>query len=152
MLSQSLLKSLSPGQSRLHHIGFVLASIQEGAESFAHSLGTTWNGDIIYDPLQMVQVTFLHLDHVSGTLIELVEPRGAVSPVSKFLKSRGGLHHACYEIENIEAHLVFCKSVGMTLIHPPTPAVAFGGRRIAWALTKNRLLLEFLEGEESIAY
>jgi len=134
-----------PGQLRLHHIGFVLASIQESAESFAHSLGTTWDGNIIYDPLQMVRVTFLRVDHANDTLIELVEPEGPSSPVAKFLKHRGGLHHACYEIKDLDAHLAFCKSVGTILIRPPTPAIAFGGRRIAWTLNKNRLLLEFLE-------
>ena len=45
----------------------------------------------------------------------------------------------------VESHLVFCKSVGTIIIRPPVPAVAFGGRRIAWALTRKRLLVEFLE-------
>lgn len=145
MSSPSLQDPRPPGQVKLHHIGFVLASIQESAESFARSLGATWDGNIVFDPLQKVRVTFLKGAHVNDALIELVEPADPESPVSSFLERRGGLHHLCYEVENLESHLVFCKSVGTIIIRPPVPAVAFGGRRIAWALTRKRLLVEFLE-------
>jgi methylmalonyl-CoA/ethylmalonyl-CoA epimerase len=145
MDSPSIQDPRPPGQLRLHHIGFVLESIQEIAESFARSLGATWDGNIIFDPLQQVRVTFLQGTHVSDSLIELVEPGGPESPVSRFLERRGGLHHLCYEVEDLESHLAFCKSVGTITIRPPVPAVAFGGRRIAWALTRKRLLVEFLE-------
>jgi methylmalonyl-CoA/ethylmalonyl-CoA epimerase len=140
-----------PGQLKLHHIGFVLASIQESAESFARSLGATWDGNIIFDPLQKVRVTFLNGARVNDALIELVEPAGPDSPVSSFLEGRGGLHHLCYEVEDLESHLAFCKSVGTIIIRPPVPAVAFGGRRIAWALTKKRLLVEFLENKDVVS-
>ena len=139
------------GQLKLHHIGFILASIQESAESFALSLGATWDGSIIFDPLQKVRVTFLQGAHVSDALIELVEPGGPESPVSRFLERGGGLHHLCYEVEDLEAHLAFCKSVGTIVIRPPVPAVAFGGRRIAWAITKKRLLVEFLESKDFVS-
>jgi methylmalonyl-CoA/ethylmalonyl-CoA epimerase len=78
-------------------------------------------------------------------MIELVEPAGPESPVSRILKRGGGLHHLCYEVENLESHLEFCRSVGMTIMRKPVPAVAFGGRRIAWVLAKRRLLIEYLE-------
>lgn len=134
-----------PGRVKMHHIGFVLASIQESAESFARSLGATWDGNVVFDPLQKVRVTFLEGSHSSDPLIELVEPATPDSPVTRFLERSGGLHHLCYEVEDMEAHLAFCKSGGTIVIRPPVPAVAFGGRRIAWALTRKRLLVEFLE-------
>jgi len=96
-------------------------------------------------------VTFLQGAHVSDALIELVEPGGPESPVSRFLERGGGLHHLCYEVEDLEAHLAFCKSVGTIVIRPPVPAVAFGGRRIAWAITKKRLLVEFLESKDFVS-
>jgi methylmalonyl-CoA/ethylmalonyl-CoA epimerase len=145
MSSPSLQDPCPQGHLKLHHIGFVLASIQESAESFARSLGATWDGNIIFDPLQRVRVTFLKGAHVSDSLIELVEPGGPESPVTRFLERRGGLHHLCYEVEDLESHLVFCKSVGTITVRPPVPAVAFEGRRIAWTLTRKRLLVEFLE-------
>ena len=134
-----------PCQVKLHHIGFVLASIQESAESFARSLGATWDGNIVFDPIQKVRVTFFQGRNDSDPLIELVEPSEPKSPVTRFLERGGGMHHLCYEVGDLESHLRFCKSVGAIIIRRPVPAVAFGGRRIACVLTKNGSLLEFLE-------
>lgn len=134
-----------PGWVRMHHIGYVLASIEEDAEDFARSLGATWDGKIVFDPLQKVRVTFLEGASETDSLIELVEPGGLESPVSRFLEHGGGLHHVCYEVADMERHIAFCKSMGTLVIRKPTPAVAFDGRCIAWALTKQKLLVEFLE-------
>ena len=42
-------KSLRPAEDlKLHHVGFVVASIQESGRSFAQSLGATWDGNIVY--------------------------------------------------------------------------------------------------------
>jgi methylmalonyl-CoA/ethylmalonyl-CoA epimerase len=130
---------------RLHHVGFVIASIEESGSSFALGLGATWDKNIVLDPVQKVRVTFLQGRYSTDPLIELVEPGGPNSPVTRFLERGGGLHHLCYEVDQLESHLRFCKSVGTTVIRAPVPAVAFGGRRIAWAITKKKLLMEFLE-------
>jgi methylmalonyl-CoA/ethylmalonyl-CoA epimerase len=134
-----------PDHVNLHHIGFVVASIQESGPSFALALGATWDRNIVFDPIQKVRVTFFRGRNATDPLIELVEPGVPNSPVSRFLESGGGLHHLCYEVEDLELHLEFCKLVGTIIISPPVPAEAFDGRRIAWALTRKRLLLEFLE-------
>lgn len=134
-----------PDNVKLHHVGFVLMSISDSAESFACALGATWDGNLIFDPLQKVYVSFLQGTNPTDSLIELVQPGGPESPVSRFLERGGGLHHLCYQVGDLESHLGFCKSVGTIIIRPPVPAVAFGGRRIAWGLTKQRLLVEFLE-------
>jgi methylmalonyl-CoA/ethylmalonyl-CoA epimerase len=134
-----------PSHPKLHHIGYVVASIPESGQSFALALGATWDGNIVTDPIQKVRVTFLEGRSSTDPLIELVEPGDANSPVSRFLERGGGLHHLCYEVENLESHLKFCQSVGTIVIRPPVPAVAFGGRRIAWAITRKKLLMEFLE-------
>jgi len=142
-------QNLGPADGlRLHHVGFVVSSIQECAESFAQALGATWDGKIVFDPLQKVLVTFFEGRSRTDPLIELVEPRAEDSPVTGFLQRGGGLHHFCYEVNDLEGHLAFCKTVGNTIIKPPVPAVAFGGRRIAWAVTRKKLLLEFLERPE----
>jgi len=140
------LESLSPqGHLRLHHIGFIVQSIQDSGESFALALGAMWDGKIVLDPIQRVRVAFFQGYNRTDPLIELVEPSDHDSPVFRFLERGGGLHHLCYEVEELQSHLAFCKSVGTIIIRPPVPAVAFGGRRIAWAVTRKRLLLEFLE-------
>jgi methylmalonyl-CoA/ethylmalonyl-CoA epimerase len=145
-MSNEPLESPSPVQGlKLHHIGFVVYSIQECAESFAQSLSATWDGNIVFDPLQKVRVTFFQGQNPTDPMIELVEPGGPESPVSKFLQRGGGLHHLCYEVRELDSHLRFCQSIGIKIIRSPVPAVAFGGRRIAWGITKKRLLIEFLE-------
>jgi len=140
-------ESLCPlDHPKLHHIGFVVSSIEESAEAFALSIGATWDRNIVFDPSQMVHVTFLQGHNPADPLIELIDPGGAESPVSRFLQRGGGLHHLCYEVRDLESHLRSCHSVGTIIIRQPVPAVAFGGRRIAWAITRKRLLVEFLEG------
>jgi methylmalonyl-CoA/ethylmalonyl-CoA epimerase len=145
-MSGEPLENLPPRDHvKLHHIGFVVSSIHESSQSFVLALGATWDENVVFDPIQKVRVAFFEGRNPADPLIELVEPGGPDSPVSRFVERGGGLHHLCYEVENMESYLAFCKSVGTIIIRPPVPAVAFGGRRIAWAVTKKKLLLEFLE-------
>lgn len=151
-MSGTGLQSLRPAEDlKLHHVGFVVSSIQDCAESFAQGLGASWDGKITFDPIQKVRVTFFEGRSATDPLIELVEPGEPESPVSRFLKHGGGLHHLCYEVNDLESHLEFCKSSGTIILRPPVPAVAFDGRRIAWAMTKKKLLLEFLEARPAEA-
>ena len=132
-------------RQRLHHIGFVVASISPTVERFARSVAASWDGQIIHDPLQAVRVAFLRPGSSEGPLIELVEPAGPESPVSSFVTRGGGLHHLCYEVDVLDAQLEFARSIGGLVVRSPSPAVAFGGRRIAWIYTAQRLLLEYLD-------
>jgi methylmalonyl-CoA/ethylmalonyl-CoA epimerase len=130
-----------PGM-RLHHAGFVVSSIPVGVEDFSKRLHATWDGKITHDPNQKVKVCFLH---VGDALIELVEPAAPDSPVGRFLAKGGGLHHLCYEVDDLDAHLELMGSRGAVITSPPLPAAAFANRRIGWVMTGQRLLLEFLE-------
>ena len=136
---------LQGGKATLHHLGFVVASISAVAEEFAVSMFARWDGRIIHDPLQRVRVSFFSPADTRNPVFELVEPASEVSPVSSFLKKRVGLHHVCYEIDDLESGLQEARGVGFVMMSAPKPAVAFGGRRIAWVISKSRLLIEFLE-------
>jgi methylmalonyl-CoA/ethylmalonyl-CoA epimerase len=137
--------SASAPEGTFHHVGFVVASISGSVRGFIDMLQAEWDGVIFHDPNQLVRVTFLRGKDAGSPLLELVEPAAENSPVIPFLKKGGGLHHLCYEVEDLEQRLVFCRSKGSLIARPPLPAVAFGGRRIAWVYTKNKLLLEYLE-------
>lgn len=129
----------------LHHIGFVVAEIRSSIQAFRVSLGAAWDGSIYEDPNQKVKVAFLATSPLQGQ-IELVEPARADSPVTKFLLERGGgLHHLCYEVQNLEQALTVFKARGAVIAKRPLPAVAFEGRRIAWIVTAEKLLVELLE-------
>jgi methylmalonyl-CoA/ethylmalonyl-CoA epimerase len=97
-----------------------------------------------------VRVTFLRGKSVADPLLELVEPAGEESPVVSFLKRGGGLHHLCYQVDSLEKQLKLSRSRGGLVVRAPLPAAAFGGRRIAWVYTKNKLLLEYLERRETV--
>jgi methylmalonyl-CoA/ethylmalonyl-CoA epimerase len=144
-MNSSIDRATSATVGKLHHIGFIVPSIAQSVEGFINSLQAEWDGKIFHDPNQVVRVTFLSIQKGPGPSLELVEPAGEKSPVLPFLKKGGGLHHLCYEVENLDQSLAFCRSKGGLITRPPMPAVAFSGRRIAWAYTKNRLLVEYLE-------
>jgi catechol 2,3-dioxygenase-like lactoylglutathione lyase family enzyme len=135
--------SNQPGLS-LHHVGFVVARIRDVAPGMASALSARWDGTITYDPLQEVNVSFLH-PAAAGPQIELIEPAGTKSRVRRFLEQRGGLHHLCYEVDDIQVQLRYMRSMDATVLRSPQPATAFGGRRIAWVWTKQELLVEYLE-------
>ncbi len=128
-----------------HHVGFVVTSIDKTGCSFANSLGAEWNGEIIHDPLQGARVTFLRCGGPGAPAVELVEPAGEKSPLHKFLSRGGGLHHVCYEVDSLEAQLKQSRAAGCLIVKEPLPAVAFGGRRIAWVYTPEKLLVEYLQ-------
>jgi methylmalonyl-CoA/ethylmalonyl-CoA epimerase len=137
---------MSGGLLRLHHVGFIVASIEEALSGFERSLNAVATTGKIHDPLQKVNVLFLRVapDYAR---IELVEPSGADSPVQRFLQQGGGMNHLCYEVEDIEASLRAMKEQKSLIISRPKPAVAFEGRRVAWAMTREKLLVELLEVE-----
>jgi len=140
----SFLASWVPAGS-LHHIGYIVASIKEAAENFAQSIGAKWDGVVIHDPLQEVNVSFMQSRAPNDPLIELVEPALPNSPVSNFLEHGGGLHHLCYQVDSLERQLDLSRKARDFIAKSPLPAAAFGGRRIAWVYTKSGLLVEYLE-------
>lgn len=133
---------------RLHHVGFVVASIEEASPKFALSLAVSTVSEVFHDRLQGVRVIFLYPP--GSVAIELVEPApigGSSSPVTSFLNRGGGLHHICYEVSDLEQQIEEMQSRKCLLLRPPKAAVAFGGRRIAWIITAEKLLLEYLEAK-----
>jgi len=133
------------GAARLHHVGFVVASIDASVERMSRSLALRWHGEVFADPIQRVKVTFLGEENTPQ--VELVEPDAEDSPVGAFLKRGGGLHHLCYEIADLDVQLRAVRESGAIVVRQPAPAVAFAGRRIAWVYTREKLLIEYLERE-----
>lgn len=120
------------GNCILHHVGLVVPSISAGADELLVSLSARWDCEIFHDPIQRVRVAFFSPADTRKPVFELVEPAGDVSPVTTFLQKRGGFHHVCYEIDDLDSGLHESRSAGLVVVAAPAPAVAFGGRRIAW--------------------
>jgi methylmalonyl-CoA/ethylmalonyl-CoA epimerase len=137
--------------SRFHHVGYVVKNIEVEVSGFVRALGAVWDENVIHDPLQGAKVTFLRTPGPGDAQVELVEPTGDDSPVRKFLQKGGGLHHLCYEVMDLAEHLKFVRAAGCIVVRAPLPAAAFEGRLIAWAWTREKLLLEFLEAAKESA-
>lgn len=130
---------------KFHHAGFVVRSIQECQGELAELTGSIAVSETVHDPLQQVNVAFLSYDAPGASQVELVEPAGEDCPVQALALRGGGLHHLCYEVDDLEKQLEVAKKKYAVIVRPPQPAVAFQGRRIAWVMTKHRLLIEYLE-------
>jgi methylmalonyl-CoA/ethylmalonyl-CoA epimerase len=137
--------SYQQADQRFHHTGFVVASIAAVIEGFCRAVGGTSWSETWHDPLQEVRVAFIYPSRSGDPSIELVEPAGPGSPVEKYLERGGGLHHVCYEVDSFDEAVRGARARGLVMVRRPQPAVAFGGRRITWFLTQEKLLIEYLE-------
>lgn len=129
---------------RLHHIGHLVHDLSAAAAACQANFGYRIESPVIEDPVQTALVQFLRLPGGANWL-ELVTPNGPNSKLSLALAKGGGLHHLCYEVDDIEAACVALRRQKMALLSTPAPAVAFTGRRIAWLLGRDRLLTELVE-------
>ncbi|HBF12802.1 MAG TPA: methylmalonyl-CoA epimerase [Deltaproteobacteria bacterium] len=85
---------------------------------------------------------------VGESNLELLFPTDPASPISNFLQKngRGGLHHICLEVENIEERLKELKAKGVVLIDEK-PRIGAHGKRIAFVHPKSTggVLIELSE-------
>ena len=86
---------------RLNHVAIVVPDLEEAAALYRETLGAT-----VSDPQPLpehgVTTVFVELENAR---IELLHPLGEASPVENFLvrNPSGGVHHVCYEVQNIIA-------------------------------------------------
>ena len=75
--------------------------------------------------------------HIAGlaagdTLVELLEPEVADSPIGKFIAKRGpGIHHACFAVDDLAGTLDRCRKAGISLIDEK-PRLGAEGKHIAF--------------------
>jgi methylmalonyl-CoA/ethylmalonyl-CoA epimerase len=129
----------------LHHIGYVVASIEESTPRWRRVLGSISESVIFEDEIQRARVMFFRLPPKGAAQVELVEPLGGHSTVARFLEKGGGLHHLCFEVDSLEEQIARMKAEKAILLRHPKPAIAFEARRIAWMQTRDKLLVEYLE-------
>jgi methylmalonyl-CoA/ethylmalonyl-CoA epimerase len=133
---------------RLHHIGFVVPSLDAGHAIYA-ILGFDVGAPSFTDPIQKVTVQFIRAG--GDVTIELIVPSSEDSPVSRFLVERGpGLHHLCYEVNDLDAACQYLRSQRSVMTCAPVPAKAFGGRRISFHYWQKQII-ELLEAEKPSA-
>ena len=77
--------------------------------------------------------------------LELVAPYGSHSPVTSWLERGIKLYHLAFFATDLSAELGRMRERRAKLMLPPTPAVAFGGRHVAFVMLPNLLLIEVIE-------
>ncbi len=128
---------------KIDHLGIATRDIEEALAFWQNALGLEKSHTEIVEE-QKVRVAMLP---VGETRVELLEPTGADSPISKFLEKRGGgLHHIALEVEDIEAALLKLKSNNMRLIDE-TPRIGAEGCLIAFVhpAAAGGVLLELVQ-------
>jgi methylmalonyl-CoA/ethylmalonyl-CoA epimerase len=140
---------LPPGlRFRLLHVGVAVPALDPAMESLSTLFGYKVVSGPFDDPIQKVAVKFLTTSDQDTTEIELIAPLTEDSPIRAMLsKGGGGAYHLCFETNDIDGALNHAKSNGCIIVSGPVPAVAFGGRRIAWIYTRLRQLFELVEAK-----
>ena len=128
----------------LDHIGIAVRSLD--AAKIYSSLGLS------VDHTEVVQTQGVKTAFVSvgDANLELLEPLSADSPVARFIDKRGeGIHHICFRVDDLEAHLRRLQSEGYRLIHE-APVPGAHGCRVAFLhpAAGNGVLIELSEKME----
>ena len=130
----------------MHHVGVAVRDLGPALSLYETLFGYRLLSGPYEDPIQQVIVAFVGNGASSGeTVLELVAPAGGLSPIAGVLKKEIGAYHVCYAVDDLEAALERARSSGCLVLGAPVPAVAFGGRRIAWLYLPTRQLVELLE-------
>jgi methylmalonyl-CoA/ethylmalonyl-CoA epimerase len=120
---------------RLHHVAIAVADL-EAASAFYHlTLGAKVSGPLAM-PDHGVSVAFVELPN---TKIELIEPLGERSPIAGFLAKHpgGGLHHICFEVEDILTACEQLMSVGTHVLGDGTPKIGSHGKEVLFLNPKD---------------
>jgi methylmalonyl-CoA/ethylmalonyl-CoA epimerase len=129
---------------RFHHIGLVVENIERSTTTYMKRFGYQARSGIIHDSQQTAYVQFLSFPG-ENIFLEFVSPDGPQSVLSLALKKGGGLNHICYSTPDIEEACRQLRDEGLLLVRPPTKAIAFDGRKIAWLMDKSGTLFELLQ-------
>jgi methylmalonyl-CoA/ethylmalonyl-CoA epimerase len=86
---------------KLNHVAIVVPDLEKATAIYRDTLGAAVSEPIDL-PEHGVTTVFVEL---ANTKIELLLPLGAESPIAKFLSNNpsGGMHHVCYEVDDIIA-------------------------------------------------
>jgi methylmalonyl-CoA/ethylmalonyl-CoA epimerase len=133
-----------------HHIGVACqadALAQDTERKRLELLGYRPEGDEWVDDCLGMRGQFMVACN-GAPRIELVAPHGNRSPVTSWLERGVKLYHLAYSVTSLSAEIDRMRERNAKLMLPPIPAVAFGGRKVAFIMLPNFLLIELMEKEQ----
>lgn len=98
---------------KINHVAIAVNNIEEAAKFYQNVLGFTLS-DIEVVAAQKRKAGFFKIGESN---IELVQPAESDSPLVKFLETKGpGIHHICFEVDDVEAEVKDYLKKGATMI------------------------------------
>jgi methylmalonyl-CoA/ethylmalonyl-CoA epimerase len=128
---------------RIDHVAMVVDDLDATLAFWRDGLGLELS-HIVAVPGEQSQVAFLP---VGASEVELVNPTSDDSGLSRYLEKRGpGMHHLCFEVDDIEGMLKHLKDMSIQLINE-SPVAGLGGKRYAFIHPKsaNGVMVELYE-------
>ena len=122
---------------RLNHVAIAVPDLMAASQMYRETLGAD-----VSEPLALpehgVTVVFITLPN---TKIELLHPLGEKSPIQGFLDKNpaGGIHHICYEVEDIIAARDKLKASGMRVLGDGEPKIGAHGKPVLFLHPKDCL-------------
>ena len=99
---------------KVHHVAIAVKNLDEALQLYDNLFGAKPSK---IETIQQQGVKAALLPMAEGGEIELLEPIDPQSGVAKFLESRGeGIHHICFEVENIDQELCTLADKGAQLL------------------------------------
>ena len=130
---------------RLNHVAIAVPDLEAAADQYRAALGATV-GAPQDEPDHGVTVVFIELPN---TKIELLHPLGEDSPIKGFLEKNpaGGIHHVCYEVEDIRAARDRLRESGARVLGSGEPKIGAHGKPVLFLHPKdfNGCLIELEE-------
>ncbi|MBY8975602.1 methylmalonyl-CoA epimerase [Rhodobacteraceae bacterium NNCM2] len=120
---------------RLNHVAIAVPDIDAAAALYRDTLGAKVTPKV-EEPDHGVTVVFIELPN---TKVELLEPLGEGSPIQGFLDKSpsGGIHHICYEVEDILAARDRLKAEGARVLGDGTPKIGAHGKPVLFLHPKD---------------
>jgi methylmalonyl-CoA/ethylmalonyl-CoA epimerase len=119
----------------LNHVAIATKNIEAAAKVYRDTLGAKVSAPVP-QPDHGVTTVFVELPN---TKIELLEPLGENSPIAKFLEKNpsGGMHHVCYEVDDIYAARDRMRSEGATITGTGEPRIGAHGKPVIFLHPKD---------------
>ncbi len=128
---------------KIDHIAIVVPEIAQELSFWQDALGL----ELEHQEEVAAQETLVAMLAVGESEVELLQPTTETSGMAKYLEKRGaGLHHICFEVDDIDAALTQLRAKGIKLINQE-PVIGAGGRRVAFVHPRSAsgVLVELVE-------
>lgn len=129
----------------IDHIGIAVLELQQGIDLWTKIFGYTQQTQPVENTRQQVWVVFLTKQN--SLTIKLIAPTSEDSPLYRFAKRGGGLHHLCFKVGDIETSVLELQNQGLRILAEPQPGEAFCNDLIAFLSARNGLNIEIIDSE-----